>query len=319
MTNQFLTADNPGVLSLVVDKQRFGFLNIGISAGGPADTNSCMWANYLAGNNSILPCIETIGDNALFTFSGDCVVAVTGGSSHVSINNVEYESWQNFHLKSGDSLKILNSDLGIRHYLAIHGGLAVTPIFGSGTTVTRDKLGGANGDGKAVSAKDQLFYNKAAFPWTLKAPKDAIPQYQNSFALDLVQGYQIDQFAPVQIQQFYINTYRILPSSSRMAARFDGQPIVPPNTPILSEGIAKGALQVPPDGVPIVMLSDRQTVGGYHKLGSVTSHASNQLAQAKIGTEINFNPIDIHLAHNQLLLAQARTQRWLRAVYDNKH
>ncbi|GAB5381056.1 MAG: biotin-dependent carboxyltransferase family protein [Aliiglaciecola sp.] len=307
--SSFITVDHPGLLSLVVDKERLGFQNIGISAGGPADHYSCHWANKLVGNDDILPCIEVVGDGAQFTFSDDCTIAITGGTSEIRLNHVIHPSWQNFQIKSGDRLQIQNSALGIRHYIAVCGGLTVEPIFGSATAVTRDGLGGQRGDGSAVSVSEKLAYKCKQFPWALHAPKQALIQAHKSLCIDLVMGYQFDKFKPSERQQFFSNNYRLTPNSSRMAARFAGSPIQSPSDPILSEGIAKGALQIPPDGLPIVMLADRQTVGGYPKLGSVTSHASDLLAQACAGSEVQFNPIDFQLAHNKLNLKHVATQR----------
>lgn len=313
-----LIVDHPGLLSIIVDKARIGFQDIGITAGGPADNYSCLWANKLVGNDTLLPSIEIVGEGAQFTFSEPCTIAITGGSSEVKLNHQVFHSWQNFQVKSGDRVRILNSDFGIRHYIAVHGGLKVKPIFGSATTVTRDKLGGHQSNGDIIKANDRLYYCRQSFPWSLKAPELALRKPADEHTLDLVIGYQHKQFKPAELYQFYNNEYEMLPNSSRMAARFKGKPIKSPTQPILSEGIAKGAVQIPPDGLPIVMLVDRQTVGGYPKVGSITSRACDQLAQGKVGCEFVFLPIDIQQAHNKLTLEHAKMQRLLSKCYAVK-
>ena len=122
----------------------------------------------------------------------------------------------------------------------------------------------------------------------------------------MILGYQQQAFSTVSQQRFFSSEYRVTESSDRMGFRLKGPAIQSTLDGILSEGICLGAIQVPADGQPIILLNDRQTIGGYPKLGSVLSLDLGKLAQLLPGGSVRFEAISIEQAHNALLLSQQR-------------
>jgi allophanate hydrolase subunit 2 len=126
--------------------------------------------------------------------------------------------------------------------------------------------------------------------------------------LRVIVGYQHAAYDNLQKQRFFTSEYRVTKNCDRMGYRLEGAAITGAITGILSEGICQGAIQIPADGQPIILLSDRQTIGGYPKLGSVLSLDLDRLAQLGPGGKVRFEPISIEQAHNLLLLAEYRLQ-----------
>lgn len=179
----------------------------------------------------------------------------------------------------------------------------------------REKLGGLNG-GK-LNSDDLLPCDPAPAAAGWRLPKEQQPDYRDTSPLRVILGYQQDAFSTVQKRIFFSSSYRISDRADRMGYRLEGPAITPAINGILSEGICLGAIQVPADGQPIVLLNDRQTIGGYPKIGSLFSVDTARLAQMLPGTEITFTPFTQDEAHNQLLLRQ-RYQAQLKPIPVNQ-
>jgi allophanate hydrolase subunit 2 len=206
--------------------------------------------------------------------------------------------------------------LGLRAYLAVAGGFNITPQFGSSATVMREGIGGLYQNGAKLQTGDKLPLTAGIVQPGRCIAKALQPDFDfsNGLSLRLVEGYQQQLFSMVERQRFYLNSYTVTPKADRMGVKLSGPAISCSSTSLLSEGICYGAVQIPPDGQPIVLLNDRQTLGGYPKIGSVLSLDCWQLAQAPAGTVLQFVQTDPQQAHNALLLAQARYQRLLKQL-----
>ncbi len=306
-----------GLPILLVDKPRLGYEAIGITQGGAADQHSFIWANVLCGNPCLLPGLEVVGQQLTIEILSDCILAVTGAARQVNINQKNQNAWQSFQLTKGDKLSLSTIE-GLRSYIAISGGIGAEPIFGSATAVVRDGLGGVDGDGHPITQGQVLKCQNLGNRVTPKqAPEKAIPVRQKTLTLRVVEGYQAAKFSRAQRIQFSTSTYRLSAQSNRMAAQFEGRAIATPNSQMYSEGICRGALQVPPSGRPIVMLDDRQTVGGYPKLGSVISIDCDRLSQAAPNTEVCFEWIDFHKGTNLLHLYRELQRRLMASINVN--
>lgn len=313
-----VTVENPGILSLLVDGGRKGYQRLGITVGGPADEFAFKWANALCGNiNDNVKnqtCVEIIGTGARFTATQDCEVSVTGAVTEVKASGKKRRGWQNFWLKAGESIEILSAENGLRSYLAVAGGFNIQAVFSSSTTVMRDRLGGLDTLGSALKAQDKLAFNATQIFHPRCLPKASIPLYAACESVRIVAGYQISKFSQAAITSFQSNVFKVSPQSDRMAIRFSGNAVKISATSMLSEGLCRGSVQIPPDGIPIVMLSDRQTMGGYPKIGTLLSCDCDVLAQTYAGSAIKFELISIYEGQNILQLNQQRFVKLLEGI-----
>jgi biotin-dependent carboxylase-like uncharacterized protein len=296
-----------GIFSLIEDAGRFGQHGIGLTTGGPLDREAFRWANRLCGNQQTAAAIEiTVGGLALES-KVNTTIAVTGATVPLSINKQPRALWQSHQVKVGDRIDLGFASSGSRGYLAVAGGFTINPIFNSAATVPREALGGLHRDGTALQAGDFV-----PCPESLSAPQQRVPNSHrpdyssNSAVLRVILGYQQQAFSNIHKQLFFSSEYQVTESSDRMGFRLKGPGIKSTLDGILSEGICLGAIQVPADGQPIVLLNDRQTIGGYPKLGSVLSLDIGKLAQLLPGGILRFEAISIEQAHNLLLLDQQR-------------
>lgn len=297
----------PGILSLIQDAGRFGHHQIGLTTGGPIDAQAFLWANRLCQNDHNSSCIEiTIGGLTLEAET-DTQIAVTGAQIPLKINGQSCELWETHSVQAGDKISFgFSSDKGCRAYLAVAGGFEITPQFDSSATVVRESIGGLNG--QALKKGDWLpcAEHKPETHYSL-APQHH-PVYQNEAVLRVIPGYQQRHFSTVKQRLFYSSEYRLSELCDRMGFRLEGPKVGANIDGILSEGICFGAIQVPADGQPIVLMNDRQTIGGYPKIGSVLSLDMAKLGQLTPGSTVRFEPIDIDQAQQAILLEHRRLE-----------
>ena len=291
---------NPGVMSLLQDAGRYGQHNIGLTVGGPMDPFAFNWANRLCQNSDNSTVIETTIGGLQLEAMQATQIAFTGALTQVSVNNQDRPMWQTLNIKAGDKIKLGFASQGARIYLAVAGGFDVEAQFGSTATVVREGIGGLTGalsSGKGLAKEDVLASHKAAAISPLVMPKLAIPNYDAECVLHTVLGYQEASFSRVDKASFFSSEYTVSERADRMGYRMLGPEVRSSTTAMLSEGICHGAIQVPADGQPIVLLNDRQTIGGYPKLGSVMARDTAKLAQLTQGKKLRFEPITIEDAH----------------------
>ena len=291
----------PGLLSLFQDAGRFGRHAIGLTTGGPLDSEAMHWANRLVHNEAGSTALEISFGGLEVEVAVDCLIALTGGDAPLSINGREGEYWRSYRVRAGDRIKLDFARRFCRSYLAVSGGFQVAAQFGSTSSVLREGIGG-----NKLAAGDLLPVKADKTPDCLILPHHYRPQYCEEAALRVIPGYQCESFSHYQRQRFYNAVYRVTERSDRMGYRLEGPAISCDFAGILSEGICLGAIQIPADGQPIVLLQDRQTIGGYPKLGSALSLDSARMAQLMPGASVRFEPISHFDAHNALLMQQAR-------------
>lgn len=295
----------PGVLSLLQDLGRFGQATLGLTTGGPMDPQSAYWANRLLSNPQGSTLIECSVGGLQLKANGSSYIAVTGANAALTINGKAAQAWTTHKVSNGDVIELAMASQGLRCYLAVAGGFDVKPQFGSTSTVLREGVGGLNGN--KLQAGDSLPAAQVTSLPRLQLPAQYRPQFNRILTLRLIEGYQAASFASTERQRFYLNSYQVTPQADRMGYKLKGGAIRCQQSQLLSEGICYGAVQIPPDGQPIVLLNDRQTLGGYPKIGSVLSLDCALLSQAGAGVEVYFTPISAEQAHNALCLAKVRT------------
>ncbi|MGY0218712.1 5-oxoprolinase subunit C family protein [Endozoicomonadaceae bacterium StTr2] len=291
---------------MLQDTGRLGYGHLGIAQGGTLDLQGYCWANHLLGNSMDCPQLEVTLGQAAFKAHDDMLLALTGADMRATVDGTPLEPWQTFELRKGQALKFQFATEGMRAYLATPGGFITQETFGSVATVMRDKLGGLvadgsdTGEGMSLQAGDWLQAKgneTIACRFSKMVPEAWVPKYGNTVQLRVVESYQQDQFSAQQKQQFYNSNFTLSPDSNRMGCRLKGNPVLAGAPGIVSEGIALGAIQIPPDGQPVILLNDRQTLGGYSKLGCVARVDLPKLAQARPGQQVQFVPVD----HQQVL------------------
>lgn len=281
----------PGVT--LQDSGRHGFLRYGVTPAGPMDALAHATANLAVGNPPGAPAIEiSIGGIELTCEDGPLGVALAGGEFNVSLNDRPLAPAVSLSLEPGAMLKVRAGRNGGWCYLAVRGRFDIPPVLGSLATHSRSGIGGI--DGRALAAGDRLRVmsdrrpGEAAkiivAPWLDRPPS----------VIRVVLGPQEDYFAPEQIAAFLSGPWLVSARGDRMACFLDG-PILKHRRGynIVSDGIAIGAIQVPGDGRPVVLMADRQPTGGYPKIATVIGVDVGRLAQARPGTAIRFEAVSL--------------------------
>jgi len=306
--NHLLEITKASFPALFIDRGRIQQQSLGLTQSGPMDEYAFLWANKLLGNDLSAACIEiTFGTFSIKALQR-CQVAITGANFNARLNEHNLANWETISLIKGDELVFNGPQMkGTRAYLAIKGGFDCPKPFQSACTVKRESLGGFN-HGEALQIGDKLVslveqtqaqtVNISVYPKLIRA-------YDNKSTIHcrFIPACQWSLFSSQDQQRFLSQAYRISSQSDRMGIRLEGEKLKPYNDGIISEGIALGAIQVPPDGQPIVLMRDRQTIGGYPKLGTVLSTDIEKIGQAMPGQTIQFHVSDIKTAY------QARVQR----------
>jgi biotin-dependent carboxylase-like uncharacterized protein len=221
---------------------------------------------------------------------------VTGAEAPVTVNDVPAPQWTTLRLAAGDTLRVGAARAGVRVYIAVGGGVDVPVALGSRATYLRGRLGGL--EGRALRRDDVLPVGAATPAPARRVRPAAVPAWTGDVALRVVLGPQADRFTDEGIATFLGEPYEMLPQSDRMGARLRGPRIAHTRGhDIVSDGIALGAIQVPGDGQPIVLLVDRQSTGGYTKIATVCSFDIDRLAQLKPGQRVRFAAVAVAEAH----------------------
>lgn len=285
----FFTVIKPGLLTTVQDRGRFGFRAFGLSPGGPMDSMAARVANLLAGNVPDAALLEMTLLGGSFRFERGAYVAVCGADMGCRLNDVPVRPWSAFSVPSGGELTFGHAGSGCRAYLAVRGGITVPPVLGSRSTSLRAGIGGYNG--RALRTADLVPFEEDSgdVSGNRLLPSHLVPEYPEEIRLRVLPGPQDDFFDPEGIKTFFSSVYTVTPRNDRMGYCLDGPPIRHRNgADIVSDALCAGAVQVPGDGLPLIMTADHQTTGGYAKIGAVIGPDLFRLVQARQGTRVRF-------------------------------
>jgi len=289
------------------DGGRFGVRHLGVTQGGAADWLSMSWANWLLGNGLDAAVIEITLGGLELVVQQDAVLALAGADLAASLDGQPLVPWQSFAVCAGQRLRFTHPQRGLRAYLAAPGGFVCAPTLGSASTVSREGLGGLLGDGQALHRGDSLQWAGVGGP-VQQLAAEQIPDLSLKQPLDLVLGAQIGDFSGQALFDLFNRPWQLDSRADRMGIRLLGPVVQYQGAALISEGIPLGAIQVPPDGQPIVLLNDRQTIGGYPRVGALTPESLARLAQAQPGDSLRFRPVlqgDAQVRHLRLLNAFA--------------
>jgi biotin-dependent carboxylase-like uncharacterized protein len=275
------------------DAGRHGYLRFGVTAAGPMDSLAHATANRAVGNPAGSTAFEvSVGGIEVTAESGPLSVAVAGGEFALSLDGRPLPPAVVLNLDDGAVLKIRAGRSGSWCYLAVAGRLIVPKVLDSHATHTRTGFGGVNG--RAVAAGDHLAIERSG-PSKLSPSAIVAPWLDRPVnIIRVVLGPQHDYFADDQIAAFLAGPWTVSAKGDRMAYFLEGPRLTHARGyNIVSDGIAMGAIQVPGDGRPIVLMADRQSTGGYPKIATIIGPDLGRLAQARPGTAFRFEAVSI--------------------------
>ena len=310
----------PGILTTIQDVGRYGFSQSGVPPSGALDPFSFTIANLLVGNREGEACLEATIMGLKLKALREVVIAITGGDLSPTLNRESLEMWRTHLLVEGDIIHFKRVRTGCRAYLAISGGFLVPKIMGSQSTYLSGKFGGF--EGRALRRGDTLYSLPTQSPLTklgLRFPAEWIPQWEKEAFLAVIPGPQDHHFTQQGFQTFCSSSYQVTPQCDRMGVRLDGPKIERRSDvedSIISEGLISGAIQVPGDGKPIIILTELVT-GGYTKIASVLSTDLTKVAQLKPGDRVRFFSISIEEAH-QLIWEQEERFRSFKDFFEQR-
>lgn len=292
----------PGAFTTVQDLGRYGYLRYGVPLSGAMDPFAYVAANVLVTNSLNSACLEITLFGPELKAMAETEIAITGADLSPTINGAEAPMWQTIKIRKGDIISFGTPRSGCRAYIAVKGGINVPEVLGSRSTYVRGGFGGING--RPLKPGDTIhgFEETKHLSFGFTVPEELIPEYPRKYTVHVVLGPQKERFTQKGIETFLSSVYTVTPESDRMGYRLEGPKIEHTcGADIVSDAVLPGAVQVPEDGKPIVMMRDAQTTGGYTKIAVVTTPDLSLLAQAKPGNTVQFVKVTLTKARNQLI------------------
>jgi len=287
-----------GIFATLQDRGRFSFTHLGVTNSGVMDEYATLTAHQLLNNDLNDNILEITFSNVELQANDTTTICITGASCKFTINDEQKSTWQTHKIQKGDTVRIGKILEGQRVYLAVKNGFDIPKEFGSNSTTIKESLGGISG--VQIKNNDILPYAKYDGKIINRWKEEHIPKYSSELTLRVLLSYQENSFSVTEKEKFFNSTYTVTPDFNRMACKLKGEAIESSLDGIISEAITFGSIQIPKDGQPIILLKERQTIGGYPKIGSVLSIDCFKLAQMKIGSTIKFKEIDITTAQEKL-------------------
>ena len=300
-------------LLTVQDSGRFGYRADGVTTSGPLDALALAVANGLVGNSPRDAVLEGCLGGARFHFERHTTFAVTGADLAATLDDELVETYAKYEAKEDSVLTIERITKGAIWYLAVGGGIDVPVVLGSRSTLVTAGLGGLGG--APIRNRSRLDVGihplerrtPSPVPGTLRTPLNDAP-------IPLLPGPHGEALSQTEWAGFYSGTFTVSRASSRVGYRLEG-PLVPAHLPadLASEPACAGAMQLPPEGQPIVLMADHPTVGGYPIIGVVPAHALGRFAQRAPGAHVRFQSETIADAVAHVAAQREILERWLGA------
>lgn len=282
----------PGPMTTVQDGGRFGRQKYGIGPSGVMDEKAYRQANYLVGNAGTEAVLEATLMGPTICFLQDTVCAVTGADMKPELDGEPVGMNRAVWIRKGQTLRLAMAAEGCRSYLAFAGGITVPEVLGSRSTNLKCRMGGF--EGRKLEKGDILPLSTEVtelsyYENDLKNRKVNAAAYPHEISVRVIPGPQDAYFTKKGWKTFLTTTYTVSVNSDRMGCRLEGEVIEAKNgTDIVSDGIVDGSIQITAGGLPIILLADRQTTGGYAKIATVVSEDLPKLAQVRPGDKITF-------------------------------
>lgn len=281
---------DPGLLTTIQDSGRFGFRKYGVPTSGAMDIKAYNISNWLVGNVSNEAVLEFTVKGGRYRFEADALIAITGALMGPKINDIEIPMNSSISVKSGDTLELGFSNRGCRAYLAIKGKLHIERIMNSYSTYTIGMFGGFKG--RTLRKDDIIEWTKSEEEWGMrKISNEEIPYYSSKVTFNVMKGMEWDWLENSVQQEFLNSEFKVSSQSNRMGIRLQGVTLDTPGRDMISSPVIPGIIQLPPNGVPIILSQDGQTIGGYPRIAKVPDDELWRLGQLKPGDSVSFKLI----------------------------
>ncbi|QUW21373.1 biotin-dependent carboxyltransferase [Sporosarcina sp. Marseille-Q4063] len=310
-----VTVLHAGLLTTIQDLGRYGAQKYGVIVSGAMDSYSLRIANLLVGNEEGEGAIEVTLFGTSLQFEKDQLIAITGGDLAASLDGEKAPMWRPILVRNGSTLTFKSGTKGARSYIAFAGGIEIPPAMGSKSTYLRAGIGGFQGRalqkgdtfncGEMSPLGQSFFYELKArrqhFTWSVNY--QPLLNLQQTQTIRVLEGTEFNRFDKPSQQLLFTETFTITKQADRMGYRLEG------TTPLtlieefelLSEGVTYGTIQVPTNGQPIILMADRQTTGGYPKIGQVISADLSNLAQLQPTATMQFKKVSLEQAQTELI------------------
>ncbi|MEL6825181.1 MAG: biotin-dependent carboxyltransferase family protein [Pseudomonadota bacterium] len=293
---------------------RVGYRHLGIPYAGPADALSMALANRLVENSPDATCLEiTYGGFEAETDTA-CAIAITGAGGEVLLSDAPAPMHETLHVPAGARLKLKPARYGARAYLAIHSGFRARAQFGATSTYLPAQLGGH--EGRALRAGDVLSVTaQAQVRQTWQTPDALRPLFDGKFALRATISAETELLDDVIREALFSNTFTVGRQATRMGISLEGHPLFPASDGMMkSAPVFPGTIQCPPSGIPIALLCDAQTTGGYPRIASIARCDRHQLGQMRPGDQVRL----LHRTPEQAVMEHERKQVLLNGWLDRR-
>lgn len=308
----YISVLSPGLNVTIQDLGRPRQQHLGVPVSGALDPEALRLANALVGNPQGTEALEIRVVGPVMEIQADTVrLALAGSRAEVEIlgqDAVRLPAHQSVTLVRGQQFRVGALPDGATAYLAIEGGVAVPRIYGSRSTYGRAGIGGL--DGRALREGDKLPLERAMAPTRGEVRLADDGYLDESGPFRVILGPQRDFFSDEVVGLFLSSTYAVTRDADRMGMRLDGPELSHARGyNIVSDGIVTGAVQVPGNGLPIILLADHQTTGGYPKLAAVISADIPRLGRLRPGDEISFEEVTVEAAEAAISERETRLGR----------
>ena len=315
MNKAYFEIIRPGIHSTLQDLGRSNQYHIGIPFSGSMDKRNYLIGNKLVGNKLNEASLEFAYQGPLIKLKLGKVTGVITGNVTFNIlrKNSKIEKglcYRTFELKDGDQLDIISTNKSVYGYFSITNGFAGEYIWGSCSVNTKAKIGSNDGEKFGVNQKIYINKNESL------SGSNKIDYFNSKIEfIRVLKGTNFNFFSEKAKQIFFSREFIVSKLTDRMGMRLEGQKIENiAEANIKSEGLIKGVIQVPPDGNPIIMLSDHGTIGGYPKIAIVISADYDRLTQLTPGSKIKFKSVELDEAEKLYKLYEIETHNILSQI-----
>lgn len=280
-----------GLHTTFQDMGRIGYQRFGVPVSGAMDPYSMQLANILVDNNRNEACIEASLTGPMLEAKETISLAITGANMNPKVNGKSVPMWTTFHMVRGDILTFEKIQVGVYTYIAVAGGFITKRYFNSNATDVKSGFGKTLETGDIIKGhpkwvKDGLSYHPSI-----------IPTYTREVKAGVIEGPHTDIFPSKYRKEFFETIFTLKPNSNRMGYRLHSEDISLYNVKsIWSDAVPHGGIQILPNGQPIILMADRQTTGGYPRIGTIATTDISRVAQLIPNSKLRFYPISIENA-----------------------